>query len=141
MLLRPFLLLALLLAPAIAADAEPGVTLIAHPDAGLATVSAEDLADVYTGRRTRWPNGTKAVPLTSGDRPTTERFLVGCLGTTPSAFAAHWKRAVFTGKGTPPAQAKDDRDMLELVRRTPGAIGFVSRGADTGGLAAVPIAR
>jgi ABC-type phosphate transport system substrate-binding protein len=117
------------------------VQVIANPDCPATTLRNDDLADLYLGKKSKWGNGAKAVVLTNANLEETERFLAQHLERTPAAFSAAWKRLVFTGKGTPPAEARDDRDMIELVRKTPGAIGYVSAGTAVEGVVTLTVTR
>jgi ABC-type phosphate transport system substrate-binding protein len=135
MLGRP--LIALLAAALPSAAVE--VQVIANKDAGVATLAAADLEDLYLARKTKLPNGAKATVLTNAAGDETREFLSRFLDRTPASFSAEWKRIVFTGKGSPPAEAKNDRDMVDLVKRTPGAIGYVAAGADVDGVAVLKI--
>jgi ABC-type phosphate transport system substrate-binding protein len=135
--LQHFLLM--LLATASCAAVE--VQVIANPDCHATSLRSDDLADLYLGKKSKWGNGAKAVVLTNANLEETERFLAQHLERTPAAFSAAWKRLVFTGKGTPPAEARDDRDMVELVRKTPGAIGYVSAGTPAEGVITLTVTK
>jgi ABC-type phosphate transport system substrate-binding protein len=137
MLGRP--LIALLAAALPCAGVE--VQVIANKDAGVTTLAAADLEDLYLARKTKLPNGTRATVLTNATADETREFLLRFLDRTPASFSAEWKRIVFTGKGTPPTEAKSDREMVELVRKTPGAIGYVTVGAEVEGVAVVTVAK
>jgi hypothetical protein len=46
---------------------------------------------------------------------------------------------VFSGRDTPPAIKASDASVLEFVRANPGAIGYVSPGADLAGVKVVSV--
>jgi hypothetical protein len=48
-----------------------------------------------------------------------------------------WDRMVFTGTGFAPTIVRSEKEMIERVRSTPGAIGFV-RKRDPAGLSREP---
>ncbi len=123
--------------PCVAAD----VQVIANKDCTTTTVSSDDLADFYLGKKTKWRDGTKAVVLTNANSDETETFLVRYLDKTSASFSAAWKRIVFTGKGSPPAEAKDDQEMIDLVKKTPGAIGYVSASIAVEGVVALKVTK
>jgi ABC-type phosphate transport system substrate-binding protein len=137
-MIPPKLLASILLIAVSLPSAAAEVQVIINHDSGVTSATAAEIEDLYLGRKTKWAGGAKAVPLTNASADETQRFLSRFLDRTPSSFAAEWKRIVFTGKGSAPAEARDDREMIELVRKTPGAIGYVSAGAAVDGLIAVP---
>jgi ABC-type phosphate transport system substrate-binding protein len=117
------------------------VQVIANKEIGLTAMQENDLSDYFLGKKTRLPGGQKATILTNGDRDETERFLDRYLDQTPARFSASWKRMVFTGRGIPPTEAKDDQDMIALVKKTPGAIGYVALGAAVDGVLVLSITK
>ena len=40
---------------------------------------------------------------------------------------SYWSRLHFSGRTAPPMEAKSTEDVLEIVGRTPGAIGYMDR--------------
>ena len=46
----------------------------------------------------------------------------------------YWKRMIFSGRSLPPPILTNDDEVLEYVRSTPGAVGYVDEGADTTGV-------
>lgn len=117
------------------------VQVIANRASGITALSADDLADFYLARRTKLPNGKPVTVLTRSDQEESSAFLDKYLDRTPASFSAEWKRIVFTGKGTLPKEASTDEEMVDLVRRTPGAIGYVAVGTDVSGVEVVKIAK
>ncbi len=52
---------------------------------------------------------------------------------------AYWQGLVFSGKASPPPTVGSDQEVVSFVRSTPGAVGYVSAGADTGGVKVLTI--
>jgi hypothetical protein len=46
---------------------------------------------------------------------------------------------VFTGKGSMPKSFASDAEILKYVAKTPGAIGYVSAGADAAGVKKIAV--
>jgi len=46
---------------------------------------------------------------------------------------------IFSGKGIPPPEKPYDADVVAFVRETPGAVGYVSSGADTSSVKVVAV--
>ena len=61
-------------------------------------------------------------------------------GRSASAIESYWQQQIFAGRGVPPEQKSTDAAVLEFVRNTPGAIGYVAAGASLGaGVKAVKV--
>ena len=124
------LLLPLLLAAVPAsADGHQRVKLIAHPDVPDVECSEKNAQRIYLGKKTRWEGGLRIVPVMLRDGDVHEAFVEELLGRSVAKFEIYWKQAVFTGKGIPPQSFDDEGELMAYVAATPGAVGYVSRGA------------
>ena len=52
---------------------------------------------------------------------------------------SYWQAQVFSGKGTPPKGLNSDAEVIEFVRKWPGAVGYVSPNASTDGVKVINI--
>ncbi len=112
-----------LLAPC---SAVAGVVVIANPSVAADSVGINNLRDYYLGNATSWTDGKPVRPALPAAGPVLTEFLKTCVKKTPGHFSLLWKKAVFTGTGTPPAEFATDADLIEFVAKTPGALGFVA---------------
>jgi ABC-type phosphate transport system substrate-binding protein len=119
------LLLGLTLAGAAARGQE--VMVVANTGVSASQISSTELRDIFTGVRSRFGDGTRAVPVILKGGPAHEVFLSHHLGENPDEFRTRWRKAVFTGQGAMPKEFNSERALLEYVAATPGAIGYVSR--------------
>jgi hypothetical protein len=110
-----------------------GVVVVAHPGVKVAEVSGEDLKSLFLGRTTSWSDGSPARPAMLAGGPELDEFLKRYIKKAPSHFGLHWKKAVYTGTGTPPAEFATEAELIDYVTRTPGAVGFVATGTDVHG--------
>jgi len=117
------------------------VQVIANKDLSVTSLGSDDLSDFYLGKRKKLPGGGNATVFTNADQDETERFLDKYLDLTPAAFSASWKRMIFTGRGIPPTDAKDDQDMIDIIKRTPGGIGYVATGTKVDGVMVLIISK
>ena len=63
-----------------------------------------------------------------------EAFSKKVVGRPVGAVQQYWQQKIFSGGDVPPATKASDRDVVEFVKNTPGAIGYVSAGASTDGV-------
>lgn len=134
--------LALALAATVVLAAMPagaGVTIIAHPSVAASSVTADELQAMFTGKTTTWSDGAAANPAVLAEGPVLEEFLKDYVKKSAAQFGTFWKKAVFSGTGTPPEELKTEADLVAFVARTPGAIGFVAAGTATGGAKVIAV--
>jgi hypothetical protein len=103
------------------------VVLVANKDVRISEIRDADLRAIFTGEKTRFADGSHAVPVTLKGGPAHEVFLRNHLGENPDQFRAQWRKVVFTGQGAMPRAFASESSLLEYVAVTPGAVGYVSR--------------
>jgi ABC-type phosphate transport system substrate-binding protein len=92
----------------------------------LASLNNEQVADIFLGKTSRFPDGSAAVPIDQGeDSPVRERFYAQYAGKSPAQVKAHWSKIIFTGRGQPPRQANDAAEVKKLLVENPHAIGYI----------------
>ncbi len=103
------------------------VVLVANKSVQISQISDADLRAIFMGSKTRFSDGSHAVPVTLKGGPAHEVFLRNHLGEGPADFQAQWRKAVFTGQGAMPRSFESESALIEYVAATPGALGYVSR--------------
>jgi ABC-type phosphate transport system substrate-binding protein len=138
MTMRPFasLLLCALVAtlgavvPAGAAGPFRVVVNSNNPTPGMAR---DQVARLFLKKATSWPSGQAAQPVDqSKDSAVRRSFSQAVLGKDVAAVESYWQQAIFSGRAVPPAEKGSDAEVIAFVRQNPGAIGYVSAGADLG---------
>lgn len=130
-LLRSFLwVLALAAVPLAAADYQ----VIAHPQAGVSSLSKDDVKAILLGTKGKWDNGTviKIAVLAGGAAH--EKIINDLTARSADQFDKYWKKQVFTGKGVMPETMADEAAMVAFVAKTPGAFGYVSASVKADGV-------
>ncbi len=129
-LIRALLMAALMVTPSIATPQESSfpVDVIVSPSLASITLDRRMLRAVFTMRMREWPDGSPIrVFVLPDDDPLSDQFYRERLGMYSYVLRRAWDRMVFTGTGLAPTIVKSEREMIERVRATPGAIGFVSQ--------------
>ncbi len=118
-----------LLAAAASAVFSAELVVVANPAAKLEQLSREELVNLYMGRVRRLPNGTPVYPVDLAREGGAEKadFYQRLLGRDLAEIRAYWVRLTFSGQASPPLQATSSEQVLDFVRRNPGAIGYVER--------------
>lgn len=106
------------------------VLIVANKSVTVSQVKENELRDLFTGARSKFSDGSSAVPVILKGGPTHEVFLHRHVGDTPDEFRMRWRKAVFTGEGSMLKEFATEAALLDYVAATPGAIGYVSRVLD-----------
>jgi hypothetical protein len=103
------------------------VVLVANKGVKISEITDADLRGIFMGTRTRFADGSHAVPVTLKGGPAHEVFLRNHLSEGPEEFRSQWRKVVFTGQGAMPKAFDSEAALIEYVANTPGAVGYVSR--------------
>lgn len=108
---------------AIESQAGGGVVVIGH--ANLPNLDVPTLEKVYTGKIIE-VNGVAvtAVNANSGSA-VRNRFLQDFLSQDEDKYTAYWIVRRYVGKGAPPRELSGSAAVINFVRSTPGAIGYI----------------
>jgi ABC-type phosphate transport system substrate-binding protein len=121
--------------PVAAAD----IQVIANPSVKSASVSVDELKNVFLGNTTSLSDGSKVEPVLAESGAAHDEFLKDVVGKSGPALKNHLKTLVFTGKGSMPKSFASEADIVKYVAKTPGAIGYVSAAADASGVKKVSL--
>jgi ABC-type phosphate transport system substrate-binding protein len=111
--------------------------IVASPGSPPAAMKRQDVARLFLKKTTRWPDGQPVVPVDQSSHTavraafTRSVLKVEGLGQL-SAVQSYWQEVLFSGRGIPPTVKSNDAEVLTYILATPGAIGYVSAGADLG---------
>jgi ABC-type phosphate transport system substrate-binding protein len=113
--------------PPLAAADNPGFVVIVNEASPLESVSREELARVFLKKTARWANGLSATPVDQVEgSPVREAFSRAVLKKDVATAKAYWQIQIFSGKAVPPVEKKNDREIMDYVAVTSGAVGYVA---------------
>lgn len=104
------------------------LVVVVNPASGVERMNREEVTALFMGRTKKLPSGIMALPIdqtASGDRP---RFYRELVNKEPAEINAYWARLIFSGQGSPPRQADNAAEVIEIVSGNKGAIGYLPRG-------------
>jgi ABC-type phosphate transport system substrate-binding protein len=128
--LRRLLAVLLLLVSSSACPLEgaSAVDVIVSPSLTSTKLDRSLLRAVFTMRVREWPDGLPVrVFVLPDDDPLSDQFYRERLGMYSYVLRRAWDRMVFTGTGFAPTIVRTEQEMIERVRSTPGAIGYVGK--------------
>jgi hypothetical protein len=103
------------------------VVLVANKGVQIVEITNADVRAIFIGTKTRFSDGSHAVPVTLKGGPAHEVFLRNYVREGPEEFRAQWRKLMFTGQGAMPRAFDSESALIEYVAATPGAVGYVSR--------------
>lgn len=86
-------------------------------------VDSGDIKDIFKGEK-QFTGTIKLIPVDNG--PAQEAFLSSVMSMDAARYNTIWTKKSFREGLVPPTVKSGDRDVIEFVRKTPGAIGYVS---------------
>ena len=85
-------------------------------------VSPEEVREIYLGNM-QFADSRRLVPVHNG--AVQGEFLYSVIRMDPDRYSALWTKNSFREGALPPPVLVGDAEVLDFVRRTPGAIGYV----------------
>jgi ABC-type phosphate transport system substrate-binding protein len=102
------------------------VAAVVSAKSAVSAATPQQIADIYLGRSSRFPDGTPAVPcdLAEGS-PTREEFYAKIVGKSAAQMKAHWAKIIFTGRGQPPREVANSEEAKKLVQSNPQTVCYI----------------
>ncbi len=102
------------------------IAVIAHPSVGNVVVSQIKLVNLFLIPGTTWPDSQVAIPIDlTAPAHIKADFYRLAFGRSQSQLRAYWARQVFSGMGAPPIEVSSAPEVVRIVSKTPGAVGYV----------------
>jgi ABC-type phosphate transport system substrate-binding protein len=118
----------LLVSLALPAGAE--LVVIVNPKNPVASMSADQVAQVFLGRASSFPGGGAATPLDQKEGAAVrDEFYTKVAEKNAGQVKAFWAKQMFSGKGQPPRELETSADVKRMVASDPSAIGYVEKSA------------
>ena len=112
--------------------AHAGFIIVANSDTELSSISKAQLKKVYLKKVPLLPNGKPAAVTGLKEGDARDDFIKSILHKSEASLHSYWSRLMFSGRGEPPRLFKTEEELLEYIRKTPGAIGFVDSNTQLG---------
>lgn len=123
--------LTLLILCLVSPTAPAQVVLVAHQTSAIGNLTRNEARLLFTMRLKNWPDGTLVrVHVLPDNHDVHRRFANEILGLYPYQLRRGWDRQLFSGTGQAPVTVANEREMLDRLVTTPGAIGYLSRAVE-----------
>jgi hypothetical protein len=119
---------------------EAGFRVIVNAENKVSGVSREFLANAFLRNVRDWDDGERIQPVDlQPSSPTREEFSRRVLLRSIAAIRSYWQQRIFSGRGVPPPELESDAAVIRYVVNNRGAVGYVSKSAELGGVRAVVV--
>lgn len=99
--------------------------IIVNAKSTVQTLTKKEIKNIFLGEIKSFPNGNPAKPVVQPiGTPSRTAFMNKIIQKNENRWRAHWARLLFTGKGIPPLELEKSDDLLEVIARKKGAIGY-----------------
>jgi len=103
--------------------------VIVNSENSNAAITLNQARAIFSLRARTWPDGSRITVLVLKDRnPTHISFLQSTLKILPHQLRRHWDRYIYSGIGQGPVVVDNQQEMVEMVNKIPGAIGYIAKG-------------
>jgi len=110
------------------AVAEADVVAVVSAKSPIAALDKSQVADIFLGKASRFPNGLQAVPIDQAEGSAVrDEFYGKVVGKTAAQIKAYWSKIIFTGRGQPPPSVSNSIEMKKRISENPAAIGYIDR--------------
>jgi ABC-type phosphate transport system substrate-binding protein len=93
---------------------------------GITELTQAQVKSYFKGKYTLWANNKSVkVVLHSSESSQAEKLAKLIFNTSHSGVKKYWLSLVFQGRANPPVYCNSDLDVLNYVKKTPGAIGII----------------
>ncbi len=114
--------------------------VIVNSSNSVSSLSKKEASDLFLKKSTKFSNGMVAVPVDlAANSNAREGFSSNIHGKAVSAIRNYWQQAAFSGAASAPPEKANDNEVIEFVKRNPGAIGYVSSGASADGVKVISV--
>lgn len=109
-----------------ACPADAALAIIGNRANPLEGISASQVAMIYLGKSTEFPDGHRVVAVDQYRRsPARAEFYHKVVGMGEDRVKAHWAKYMFSGKGEPPQAVGGNEAVKRWVARHPDGLGYV----------------
>lgn len=101
------------------------VAVIVHPS-NSADLDRSKISKIFLGKQKKFSGGATVIPISqNADQDVKNQFDKKVLSKSASQLKAYWSKLLFTGKGQPPKEMMNDKEVISLVSSNPNIIGYI----------------
>ena len=102
------------------------VVTVVSSKSEITKLSKAQIADIFLGRVSQFPDGVRAVPIDQADGSAArEEFYAKVAAKSPAQMKAYWSKIIFTGRGQPPKEVASSAELRQRIAEDDTAIGYI----------------
>ena len=101
------------------------ISIIVNKSNKIITLKQFQLKKVFTGKKRSWENGNRIMVVVFKNGKTHTDFLKKYIQKNSTQFSILWKKLIFTGQAPLLKYAKNELEMIELIRDNENAVGYI----------------
>lgn len=109
-----------------ASASKADVLFIVNKSVPVETLKKSEIKKIFLGDNPVWPNGEEIKLVTQVNTDIQKEFTITFTQRSASQFSNHWRKVMFSGKGMIPESVQSDHAVINFVKKTEGAIGYIS---------------
>ncbi|MFN2571785.1 MAG: substrate-binding domain-containing protein [Gemmatimonadales bacterium] len=118
-----------LFAPRLVQAQDVAYHLIVHASNPVARLSRDQVSRIFLRKVTQWDNHQPVLPIDqTAESPVRLTFTKQVHQRTIASVQTWWQQQTFAGVAVAPPERASDSEVLDYVRKYPGAIGYVRAG-------------
>jgi ABC-type phosphate transport system substrate-binding protein len=103
-----------------------GEKIVVIGNKNIPTVDKKTVSKIYTGKLVMIDN-VSVVPVNRSDDKIRDEFLEKYLNMDDEKYIAYWTVRQYIGKGVAPKNINSTGEILEFIKSTQGAIGYITK--------------
>ena len=110
--------------------------ILLNKEVGITALDSAYLSQIFAMQVKKWPNGLAIqVFVLPSDTDLHREFVINRLKIQAHQLDRIWNRMLFTGTGKAPYVVDSQAKMIEMIKKTPGAIGYAAENFPTDDIA------
>ncbi len=102
------------------------ILVIVNPGVTATAIDSSTVSTIYQAKKSKWDSGESINVAMLKSGPVHEKFVKDIVDITPKNLLRIWRKVIFTGLGNPPNIFKTEKDLVNFVAETNGAIGYIN---------------
>jgi hypothetical protein len=108
--------------------ARADVVAVVSAKSQITTLTRTQVMDIFLGKRTRFPDGSAAIPIDLAEGSAArDEFYTRLAEMSAAQVKSFWSRIIFTGRGQPPRTVATDVEAKRLLVADPNTIGYIDK--------------
>lgn len=109
--------------------------IVLHASNPQESMTKKEVVNLFMGRSRGFPNGGFALVFDlPRDDPNSADFYKALTGWSMSQVNSYWSRLMFSGQSMPPQPLPNEKAMIEILKRNPSGIGWLSKAPEDNSL-------